>query len=142
MPYRNRRQTKPYKKYIKTLGPGQCQFCEITSESEQFVEQTASFEVVRNIFPYTMWDEQGVSDHLLLLPKKHTDTLSDLTPEEAQEFVKLMSRYENKGYNVYARAPGSHIKSVYHQHTHLIKSDHRRLKTLFYFGRSHIRFMR
>ena len=39
-----------------------------------------------------------------------------------QQYVDLIEEYEQIGYNIYARAPASVIKSIQHQHTHLIKT--------------------
>lgn len=70
-----------------------------------------------------MWDGQGVLDHLMIVPKAHTDKLGGLSEQAAIEYLQLIDRYETKGYNLYARAPGSTVKTVVHQHTHLILLD-------------------
>lgn len=134
MPERSHREVRHFRKHIKVLKikQGICEFCEITNDSNQFVTETESFRVIRNIFPYSYWDHQRVADHLMIIPKAHTDTLSHFTPEQASEFVKLVGRYENQGYNVYARAPKSKIKSVIHQHTHLIKPKGRLVKVMLF----------
>lgn len=75
----------------------------------------------------------------MIIPITHTDTLADLTPAAAQEYVKLLTSYETKGYNVYLRAPGSIMKSVVHQHTHLIKPVKRKIKLLLFIRRPYIR---
>lgn len=99
-----------------------CPFCEITSKSEQLLRETEYFKIVHNIFPYNKWDGSKVIDHLMIVPKEHTDSLNTLTPEAMQEFVKDISKYESMGYDVFARSPQSTIKSIVHQHTHLIKT--------------------
>ncbi len=120
---RNRREAKQYDKYMAERDTSRCQFCDINSKDEQFVEATRSFKVLKNIFPYSIWDNQRVVDHLLLVPKKHTDTLDHITDKQAAEYIRILGRYEQQGYNVYARAPSSVIKSVVHQHTHFIKTE-------------------
>jgi diadenosine tetraphosphate (Ap4A) HIT family hydrolase len=107
-----------YRKKSKVVG---CEFCKIGQGSQQLVAQHKYFNVIKNIFPYSLWDNQKVADHLMIVPKKHTDTLADLTAAEASEYVKLLAEYEKNHYNVYARAPSSSIKTISHQHTHLIK---------------------
>jgi diadenosine tetraphosphate (Ap4A) HIT family hydrolase len=141
MPHRTRSEFKRYHRYLKKLpADSGCEFCKFSKGSSQFADQTGHFWIIKNIFPYSLWDELGVEDHLLVVPKKHTDTLSSLPDKAAVEFVDLISSYENRGYSVYARAPGNPIKSVLHQHTHLIKSDNRRRKLLIFVRKPHLRF--
>jgi diadenosine tetraphosphate (Ap4A) HIT family hydrolase len=140
---RNRKQVKAYDYHLKHVEPADkgCVFCAIGSKSPQFVSQTKSFKVIHNLFPYSLWDSQPVMDHLLLVPKLHTDTLSGLSPAAAQEFVELMSSYESSGYSVYARTPQSVIKTVVHQHTHLIRHGETRIRGLFYLRKPFMRFI-
>lgn len=137
---RSRKQNKTYRDYINTLPKdATCQFCEINQESSQFVSGSDDFKVIRNIFGYSIWDSQKVSDHLMIVPVQHTDTLADISPKAAQEFVKLISQYEQEGYNVYARAPGSNMKSVIHQHTHLIKLGGTRVRAFLHLRKPYVR---
>ncbi len=57
----------------------------------------------------------------MLIPKKHTDNLAALLPEERAEFIDLVIDYESKGYNLYLREPKNSVKSVDHHHTYLLK---------------------
>jgi diadenosine tetraphosphate (Ap4A) HIT family hydrolase len=137
---RNRKETLAYRKYLKNLQPGHdCEFCSIGKKDPQFVSQTKYFKVIRNIFPYSMWDDHTVKDHLLILPKEHTDTLSSLPQASKIEYVELISKYESKGYNIYARSPGHASKSVIHQHTHLIKSGNRRKQLVVHSRKPYLR---
>lgn len=110
-----------YRRHRSATRGETCAFCVIGKSDDQLVRWGKHFKVIKNIFPYSIWDGQGVADHLMLVPKQHTDTLADLPPEAAAEYVRLVGEYEQQGYNVYARAPSSTIKSVLHQHTHFIK---------------------
>lgn len=74
-----------------------------------------------------------MKDHLLIIPKQHTDKLGDLSDVAAIEFLRLIDKYEDRGYNVFARAPLSKIKSVVHQHTHLIQPSDKRTNFILYF---------
>jgi ATP adenylyltransferase len=133
MPYRNRKEYKVYRRHTdRVRRSGVCEFCKIDKGSNQFVEGTKSFKVIKNIFPYSFWDERQVVDHLMVVPRKHIDTLDDISPTEASEYLKLIGSYESRGYDVFARAPTSVTKSVPHQHTHLIKPDKKRMKMLFF----------
>jgi diadenosine tetraphosphate (Ap4A) HIT family hydrolase len=119
---RSRKEVKAYNKYQATVDKSVCTFCKLQETGEQIIIETPAFLVLRNRFPYSIWDSQQVVDHLMVVPKLHTDSLSELATDAAVEFLKVVSDYEHQGYNVYARAPGSRMKSIVHQHTHLIKT--------------------
>lgn len=137
---RSRKEELQYKKYRKTLPEDDyCGFCHIKKGDEQFIKSTRNFKIIRNIFGYSMWDSQKVEDHLMVVPLKHIDSLSGLSDKAALEFAKLIFSYEEKGYNVYARAPGSKLKSVIHQHTHLIKPKGKQKKLVLYVRKPYIR---
>lgn len=117
-----------------------CAFCLLDKSSPQVLSETKYFKIVRNIFGYSLWDGQKVSDHLMVVPKKHTDSLKDLSAAEAQEFMSIISEYEGKSYNIYARAASSPIKTVVHQHTHLIKPHGSVRRLVLWFHKPYIRF--
>ena len=142
MSTRSRKEEKRYSSYRSKLGSGHCDFCAITPDLAHYVSETKSFFVIKNIFPYSQWDGQGVLDHLLLIPKKHTDTLSDLTRDAAVEFVDCISSYESRGYDIHARGPSSNRKTVVHQHTHLVKLDRKHRRFLFFLQKPYIRITR
>ena len=128
---RTRKEHLRYRRYIREKDLSVCVFCGITKDSSELIEQTKNFQVIKNDFPYSLWDAQTVIDHLMIIPMKHTDNLGTLTKDEKVEFVDLLSNYENKGYNVYARATSSAVKTVVHQHTHLIKTAGK-IKSFFF----------
>lgn len=143
MATRTRQDEKRYALHRKTVHTKtDCIFCEYQEDSPYFLHQTKSFKIIKNQFPYTQWDGQGVLDHIMIVPKKHTDTLSDLTSHEAIEFVELVSSYEIRGYSVYSRSPGSTRKTIFHQHTHLIKLDNRTKRFLVYIRKPYLLFMK
>jgi diadenosine tetraphosphate (Ap4A) HIT family hydrolase len=112
-----------YGKHLRaTRNSVDCPFCSITSSSKQLISESQHFKVIYNIFPYNKWDYSNVTEHLLLIPKQHTDNLGTLPPAAMQEFVELISKYESIGYDIFARSPHSKSKTVKHQHTHLIKT--------------------
>jgi diadenosine tetraphosphate (Ap4A) HIT family hydrolase len=118
-----------------------CVFCdELKQNSEHIIQVTKHFFVLRNKFPYTLWDSQRVSDHLMLIPKKHTDKLGGLGGGAGEEFLNLIDKYEDKGYNIYARAPNSPIKAIMHHHTHLIKPTGAMQRFLLHIKRPYIRW--
>ncbi len=117
---------------LERASDNECPFCSLDQHSEQFIEETPSFLVIRNIAPYSVWDGQGVSDHLMIVPKLHTDKLGDLDDKAAIEYLRLVDAYEGRGYNLFARAPRSKNKSVVHQHTHLILPNDKHTRFFFY----------
>lgn len=74
-----------------------------------------------NLTQYDLWELYDVEDHLLVIPKRHIETLKELTNNERLDIMDQVAEYEANGYNVYARGVGFARRSVNHQHTHLIK---------------------
>lgn len=109
-----------------------CAFCAFQNSTEQVVSTHDNFWIVKNKYPYDLWDQCGVLDHLMVVPKRHTDTLAHLNTEEQLEYIMLVASYETQGYSVYSRAPGNAIKSVFHLHTHLIKLDNKPKKLVVF----------
>lgn len=79
------------------------------------------------------------ADHVLVVPKKHTDRLADLNAQEYVEFMDIIGSYEIQGYNIYARAPQTITKSIVHQHTHLIKPEGKIHRFMLYWHKPYIR---
>ena len=118
---RSRKEELKYRTYRKQTNFDECEFCK--SLPAQEIKTTSLFKVIQNKFPYTIWDGQTVVDHLMIVPKAHTDTVAHFTDDMIADYFKLLQEYEAQGYNVYARAPSSKIKSIAHQHTHLLKTQ-------------------
>lgn len=118
---RSRKEHKAYKKHCKQADPKTCTFCRMDKGHNQFVEGMSHFKIIKNRFPYSIWDGQSVSDHLMIVPRRHSDNLGNMTTDEKVEFVDIIEKYEKRGYNFYARTSASVQKSIFHQHTHLIK---------------------
>lgn len=137
MPHRSRKETLKYRQYIKQIDG--CQFCTFKSNKPPVVGETEHFWIVKNIFPYSIWDEMEVVDHLMAVPKHHTDSLYSLSEKASEDYVKLIGSYENDGYSIYARAPSNKLKSVVHQHTHLIKTKTKRRRFMLYVRKPYIR---
>ena len=96
------------------------------------IESFKHFVLVENLFPYQIWDGFEVEKHLLLIPKRFTETISDFLPAERKEYFEILSKYEAMGFSIYARAAQNVRKTVKHQHTHLITLNYdRRVNWLF-----------
>jgi diadenosine tetraphosphate (Ap4A) HIT family hydrolase len=115
-----------------------CDFCDFTNLSPQVKHEFPNFWLVQNIYGYHVWDGQGVSEHLMLVPKIHVVGINELDPELLKEYAELIADFEAKGYSLYSRAPVNALKSVSHQHTHLIKFDNKLKKVHIHVRKPHV----
>lgn len=118
-----------------------CDFCKITKGHYQNITETRNLRVIRNKFPYSLWDGQGVIDHLMIIPKRHIGKLADFSDEAKLEYIALLEGYEAKGYNIYTRSPLSTTRSVYHYHTHLLRLDHKDRRLLVLIKKPYFRWI-
>lgn len=81
---------------------------------------------------YDVFEGLKVKDHLMIVPKRHVESIDDFTKDEKLEAMDIMGSYEKQGYGMYARGLGNAHRSVQHQHTHLIKLDHTRPRFILY----------
>lgn len=140
---RKRKSEKVYKAYTRHVrSRAVCEFCHFEVGGRQYVAHNDHFWVVRNIFPYDFWDSRGVLDHLMIVPKRHIESLSSLSTEEKAAYVDLLGEYDLKGYSSYARAPFNTMKSVDHHHTHLMTYTDRPVRFMVYASRPHIHLSR
>lgn len=114
-----RKTRKIYKNYPK---PEICNFCDPDTRKNTIYETEYSYIVPNRVF-YDVWEMKSVTDHLLLMPKRHVHTYDELTDTEKLDLMNIMGKYESEHYDVYARASHNKQRSVDHQHTHLIKTD-------------------
>lgn len=111
-----------YAKYRKEHG-GSCDFCEIgtLNSINNIVKEHKHFWIIKNAFPYSVWDNEPVVDHLLIVPKKHVINVSDLTKNQRNSLMKIINKYDKLDYSFMERCANNKEKSMPHQHTHLIK---------------------
>lgn len=110
-----------YRAFRATFPAGVCAFCDADNGNE-VVAVLGTMNVIRNLFPYAVWDSAVVEDHLMIVPARHVLSLDEYTDGEGLDFLALVRRYEAAGYAIYSRAPQSLSRSVGHVHTHLIKT--------------------
>src|SRR3990167_7791088 len=139
---RTRKSQNIYRKYIDTLDKSACEFCKFTPKSKQVLKNLKHFWIVDNVFGYDMWDSSGVVEHIMLVPKRHIESISQLNSNENQEFIDNLGLYEKKGYSIYARSHSNSRKSVAHQHTHFIKTDNKIKRFLLFVKKPHLLFMK
>lgn len=116
----------------------ECTFCDFSNLPNEIIEESNLFWVVENLFKYDFWDSCGVEEHLMIVPKRHVIGISEFNKKEQDEYFKVVSKYENHGYSLYARAPSDITKSVLHQHSHFIKLDRKPKRFVVYAGKPHI----
>lgn len=114
---------------------GECTFCTDETLPGRVIEDSETMYIIPNRTQYDMFEGLRVHDHLMIIPKRHVETIDDLTKEEKLAMVDVVGKYESQGYSVYARGVGSISRSVKHQHTHLIKLRNIRPKFIFFVRR-------
>ena len=105
---------------------GICIFCpESLSEiKKEIIFTTRNWIVKHNGYPY-----KSTKLHVLIVPKKHVATISELPKETQAEFLPLVSRCEKqfnlKSYGLAARSGDMRYNgaSVEHLHFHLVVGD-------------------
>lgn len=119
--YRYPQHQKVYTDTLAKRTSSDCPFCDTTAEVRKVIEESAHALVIQNLFPFDIWDGCTVTDHLLVIPREHADSLQKLSPDARTDMMNLYAKYEAQGYNVYSRAPQSSSRTYPHIHTHLIK---------------------
>lgn len=133
MTTRSRAVELEYRKSKKHLGKNDaCRFCSILPGSDEHIFEGDHFRLITNLFKYSVWDEQPVLDQIMLIPKKHVDSIKKLPVEAAVEFLELLGDYESRGYSIWARNSRSPTKTITHQHTHLIKTSGKRKRGMIF----------
>ena len=125
---------KKYEKYAENRkSEGEYyNFYDRAMKDNTVIKKFENFVLIENLFPYQIWDGFEVEKHLLLIPKRFTETISDFSPAEKEEYFEILSKYEARGFSIYARAAQNVRKTVKHQHTHLIILNYnRRVRWLF-----------
>lgn len=110
-----------YKKARAETPEDVCAFCDHIDHHCDIIATYTAFYLVRNRFPYAQWDRQTVVSHLMIIPKRHVLSLSELTPDEIDEWAALCAEFEGKDHTIFSRAQSNSSRSVAHQHTHLMK---------------------
>jgi ATP adenylyltransferase len=114
-----------------------CPFCDSATLAKAIKETPHSY-IVPNLTQYDLWEMHDVTDHLLVIPKRHVKSLQELNKQERLDIVDLASDYEAEGYNVYARGVAFATRSVEHQHTHLIKAANKKPRMAFYLRKPYV----
>jgi diadenosine tetraphosphate (Ap4A) HIT family hydrolase len=98
----------------------ECGFCRGDRQS-RIVHENKTMFVIPNRVSYDMFEGRKVTDHVMVIPKRHHEDIQSFNDQEKIDAMAIIGDYEARGYNLYARGVGSPTRSVKHQHTHLIK---------------------
>ena len=133
---RSRATQHAYKEYLKQEATQTgCPFC---SDDRVVIRDTFSeFKLLEARFKYEVWDDYKVLEHLMLSPKRHVATISELNNTEKQEYIDKLGEYESKGYTIYSRAPHDVTRSIDHLHTHLLKIGTDQARGMLYLRKPH-----
>lgn len=118
---RNPEMQAIYAVEMATRNPDICNFCDL--ESQRVLGRFATHVVIDNLYPYELFDDMVVSDHILVVPRRHVFGISEFTADEREDYMDTIAEYEEDGYTIFSRAAQNKAKSVAHQHTHLIKPN-------------------
>jgi len=119
---------------------GGCSFCLDKTIPARTVKETKTMTLVVIRTKYDVFEGRRVLDHLMVIPKRHSETLSDFTNAEKLELMTIIGEYEAKGYDVYARSITSVDRSVAHQHTHLIRLEEKPMKYFVHLKKPYVLF--
>ena len=118
-------RTPEQKRRMKGLDErGVCSFCRDNLEKETTspIEfETDHWVAKANDFPY-----ERTSHHILLIPKKHTSNIRDLSPEAQTEFLSLVAKieqkYQFKSFAIAMRSGDMRFNggTVDHLHAHIV----------------------
>lgn len=111
-----------------------CTFCRQETRAK-ILDENDSMYVVANRVSYDVFEGKGVIAHVLMVPKRHVESISELTEKEKIDAMNLIGKYESDGYSIYARAVDSTTRSVKHQHTHFIKQEPHQARLMLYMKR-------
>lgn len=99
-----------------------CIFCKIAKgENEEFIYEDDNFFAILDISPIT-------EGHVLVIPKKHFETILDMPNSLGGEFVKAikevglrqMEKYKSEGFNVIMNSFEVAGQVVPHLHAHIV----------------------
>jgi len=114
---KNARITGEYEKVLSVLN--KCPFCDL--KDKYFVKELSNTVLTTSLFPY-------IDGHLLIIPKRHIETLSEVTLREWKEIKELFScarkvleeKLKIKDVNLLYREGENSGKSVGHLHFHVV----------------------
>lgn len=142
MATRKKPNEKRYVDYRKSKPVDKCDFCDFDMQNSNVIDEHKYFWIVKNVFGYDIWDNMEVSEHLMIVPKHHIESISKLEQSAVDEYGKIIAKYDGNGYSYYARSADNKSKSVPHQHTHLLKFTGKRKRFLIFIKKPYLLWFR
>lgn len=131
--FRYRKSTKKYAHHHDE----RCPFC--YPPQERVIKEATHYRILQTSFPYDIWEFRDVTEHYMVVPKRHVKSLGELNAVERADIMDVIAEYESQDFNIYARSRNSVQRTVaMHQHTHLIKTKNRHAKIAFYAKKPYI----
>lgn len=97
-----------------------CQLC--SNIDNKIVSELNTVKVIENLYPYKFFDGRLVAEHLMLIPKRHINHMSDFAAEERGDYWQALVEYYELGYTTVTRTAFDSNRTVAdHIHTHLFK---------------------
>ena len=134
---RRRKNAIKAKEYAETGDGRPCAFCE-RKHTGAVIETSAHMLVLENILPYDVFEGGVVEQHYMLIPKKHRESLAQFTDSERLDYLRLLAKYEQVGYNSYTRSVTGKTRSVAHYHTHLLYTPSGRVRAFLFWSKPYI----
>lgn len=108
-------------KYVKDREKAdKCPFCD--PDPKAIVADYPHFYVIKNTYPYHLWDRKKVVEHLMAVPKVHTEGFEGFPKDCYKEYISILQEYSESGYDFFTRTSKSSRKTQPHFHTHFIKT--------------------
>lgn len=109
----------------------QCPFCDL-SQVVEIIEQTEEMLVIRNHIPYDVFEGGAVTHHYMIIPRRHRKSFSAFSSNEKLDYMNVLAKYEDAGFNSYTRTMSSKTRSIEHLHTHLLKTPNSRPRFMLF----------
>lgn len=96
-----------------------CPFC-YDLDSRNIIKKSGTMLLLQNDFPYDYYNGRAVTEHQLLLPRRHIATMKEFTPEEVADYWRILSDASLHGYGSMTASAHDDERTVpHHLHTHL-----------------------
>lgn len=96
-----------------------CALCYV--ENHRLINAAKTMLVVENMYPYEYYDGRAVREHFMIVPRRHLNSLHDMTKRERKDYWNLLAQFQDSRYASLTRSNGDPKRSVpLHLHTHLI----------------------
>lgn len=96
-----------------------CALCRV--ENHRLINAAKTMLVVENMYPYEYFDGRAVREHFMIVPRRHLNSLHDMTRRERKDYWNLLSQFQDSRYASLTRSNGDPKRTVpLHLHTHLI----------------------